>query len=291
MSFNYSSIIDVGISPDDPLFWRLPTPSDCKTIRIIGIFLCLAAYTGFILNGSLLISFLRHKALRTPPNIFIMFMSGIGLFACCANLPLTGTSSIFCYWLYNRAGCQIEGFAAFLYGCSSCYLLCTVSLSRCYIIVRPFNAKDVTVRLRRMREKIAHGAKAELSQKRIEMERRILKSIIMTVFGFVFTWTPYTVTFFISAFSRSNYTVPPMATFICSCFAKTSVMWIPFLYMSTSTQFRLSLVDIAALDRLSATTTAAGEAPKATTAVRQTGKKSISPDNVSNDKDIVTIGK
>ncbi|CAF1101150.1 unnamed protein product [Rotaria sordida] len=367
MSFNYSSIIDVGISPDDPLFWRLPTPSDCKTIRIIGIFLCLAAYTGFILNGSLLISFLRHKALRTPPNIFIMFMSGIGLFACCANLPLTGTSSIFCYWLYNRAGCQIEGFAAFLYGCSSCYLLCTVSLSRCYIIVRPFNAKDVTVMkciiiammailialvitilplvgwneytlegtrtscctnlhdrrssyiaynlfifvvvyclpltilvitntiiyigLRRMREKIAHGAKAELSQKRIEMERRILKSIIMTVFGFVFTWTPYTVTFFISAFSRSNYTVPPMATFICSCFAKTSVMWIPFLYMSTSTQFRLSLVDIAALDRLSATTTAAGEAPKATTAVRQTGKKSISPDNVSNDKDIATIGK
>lgn len=30
--------------------------------------------------------------------------------------------------------------------------------------------------LKRMREKVAHGAKAELSQKRIEMERRILKS-------------------------------------------------------------------------------------------------------------------
>jgi hypothetical protein len=27
-----------------------------------------------------------------------------------------------------------------------------------------------------MREKVAHGAKAEMSQKRIEMERRILKS-------------------------------------------------------------------------------------------------------------------
>lgn len=30
-----------------------------------------------------------------------------------------------------------------------------------------------------MREKVAHGAKAELSQKRIEMERRILKSKIL----------------------------------------------------------------------------------------------------------------
>ncbi|CAF1252698.1 unnamed protein product [Rotaria sp. Silwood1] len=338
MSSN-SSIINVGIGPDDPLFWRLPTPGNCKTIRIVGIFLCLAAYTGFVLNGSLLASFIRHKALRTPPNIFIMFMSAVGVFACCANLPLSGTSSIFCYWLYNRAGCQVEGFAAFLYGCSSCYLLCTVSLSRCYIVIRPFNAKDVTVMkciiiavtavllavivtilplvgwneytlevtrtscctnlfdrrtsyisynlfifvvvyclplailvtsntiifigLRRMREKLAHGAKAELSQKRIEMERRILKSVIITVFGFVFTWTPYAVTFFISAFSKSNYAPPLMATFICACFAKTSVMWIPLLYMSTSTQFRLSLVDTSAFDKLSATTTAAGEGSKA----------------------------
>ncbi|CAF2521671.1 unnamed protein product [Rotaria sp. Silwood2] len=386
MSFNYSSITDVGISPDDPLFWRLPTPGDCKTIRIIGIFLCLAAYTGFILNSSLLASFIRYKALRTPPNIFIMFMSGIGIFACCANLPLSGTSSIFCYWLYNRAGCQIEGFAAFLYGCSSCYLLCTVSLSRCYIVVRPFNAKDVTVMkcvviavaailiavvitilpfvgwneytlevsiflssnfsaelfalehvvtrtscctnlydrrssyisynlfifvvvyclplailvttnsiiyvgLKRMREKLAHGAKTELSQKRIEMERRILKSIIITVFGFVFSWTPYAVTFFISAFSGNNYNPPLMATFICACFAKTSVMWIPFLYMSTSTQFRLSLVDTATFDKLSATTTAAGEVSKAASAARQLEKKAVSPDNASADKDIATIGK
>ncbi|CAF4647376.1 unnamed protein product [Rotaria sp. Silwood1] len=328
MSSN-SSIINVDIGPDDPLFWRLPTPGNCKTIRIVGIFLCLAAYTGFVLNGSLLASFIRHKALRTPPNIFIMFMSAVGVFACCANLPLSGTSSIFCYWLYNRAGCQVEGFAAFLYGCSSCYLLCTVSLSRCYIVIRPFNAKDVTVMKciiiavtavllavivtilplvgwneytlevtrtscctnLRMREKLAHGAKAELSQKRIEMERRILKSVIITVFGFVFTWTPYAVTFFISAFSKSNYAPPLMATFICACFAKTSVMWIPLLYMSTSTQFRLSLVDTSAFDKLSATTTAAGEGSKVVTAARQPEKKAVSPDNVSSDKEIAPINK
>ncbi|CAF1034100.1 unnamed protein product [Rotaria magnacalcarata] len=344
MSFNYSSINNVGVSSDDPLFWRLPTPADCTTVRIIGIFLCLAAYTGLMLNGSLFASFVRHKALRTPPNIFIMFMSGVGIFACCTNMPLSGSSSIFCYWLYGRTGCQIEGLAAFLYGTASSYLLCTVSLSRCYIVVRPFNAKDVTVMkciivscaavlvslmwtilplvgwneytlegtrtscctnlhdrrrlyisfniaifvfvyclplvilfttnsiiylgLKRMRDKIAHGAKAELSQKRIDMERRILKSIVITVFGFIFTWTPYAIVFFISAFSGSNYTIPPMATFMCACFAKTSVVWIPLLYMTTSTQFRFNLVDMTALDRMPATASVAGEASKAAAAVR-----------------------
>jgi hypothetical protein len=145
MLFNNLSIISLDLSPDDPLFWRRPTPIDCTTVRIIGIFLCLVALAGIFLNGSLLLSFARYKALLTPSNIFIIFITGVGLFASCANLPLSGSSSIFCYWLYNRAGCQIEGLVAFLYGSSSCYLLCTVSLSRCYIVIRPFNAKNVTV--------------------------------------------------------------------------------------------------------------------------------------------------
>ncbi|CAF3389080.1 unnamed protein product [Rotaria socialis] len=237
-------INNVGVSSDDPLFWRLPTPADCKTVRIIGILLYLAAYTGLMLNGSLFASFVRHTALRTPPNIFIMFISDVG--------------------------CQIEGLAAFLYGTTSSYLLCTVSLSRCYIVVRPFNAKDVTVmkciviscaavlvsliwtilplvgwnectieanmiflsstnsiiylEFKRMRDKIAHGAKAELSQKRIDMERRILKSIVITMFDFIFIWTSYAVAFFISVFSGSNYTTPPMGKFMSACFAKTSVV-------------------------------------------------------------------
>ncbi|CAF4379401.1 unnamed protein product, partial [Rotaria socialis] len=243
---------NVGVSSDDPLFWRLPTPADCKTVRIIGILLYLAAYTGLMLNGSLFASFVRHTALRTPPNIFIMFISDVG--------------------------CQIEGLAAFLYGTTSSYLLCTVSLSRCYIVVRPFNAKDVTetrtscctnlydrrrlyisfsiaifvfvyclplvilltansiiyLEFKRMRDKIAHGAKAELSQKRIDMERRLLKSIVITMFDFIFIWTSYAVAFFIS--------------------------------MSTPTQVRFRLVDVTALDRMSATTSVAGEASKAAAA-------------------------
>ena len=146
MSGNYSSLINTSIG-DDLLFWRRPTPMNCETVRIIGIFLCLAAFSGLIVNGSILICFVRYKALRTPANIFIMFMLGVGCFVCCANMPLSGTSSIFCYWLYGRAGCQIEGLAAFLYGCASCYLLCAISLSRCYIVIRPFNAKNVTVSL------------------------------------------------------------------------------------------------------------------------------------------------
>jgi hypothetical protein len=74
------------------------------------------------------------------------------------------------------------------------------------------------------------------------------------MFGFILTWTPYAVTFFISAFSGNGDSAPPMAIFICSCFAKTSVMWIPLLYINTSTQFRFSLVNISILENLGGTT-------------------------------------
>lgn len=145
MSFNYSLIFDETISQDDPYFWSRPTPVDCNIVRIVGIFLCMAALVGVLCNGALLYGFIRYKNLRTPANIFVMFIAIQGLFASCTNLPLTGSSSIYCQWLFQRAGCQFEAIIAFLYGCSSSYLLCGVSLSRCYIIIRPFKAKDITV--------------------------------------------------------------------------------------------------------------------------------------------------
>ena len=145
MSFNYSSIFDETLSRDDPLFWSQPTPVNCNVIRILGILLCTAALVGIFCNGTLLYGFLRYKILRTPANIFVMFIAAQGMFASCTILPLTGSSSIYCQWLFQRAGCQFEAIIAFLYGCSSSYLLCGVSLSRCYIIIRPFKAKDITV--------------------------------------------------------------------------------------------------------------------------------------------------
>ncbi|CAF1663993.1 unnamed protein product [Rotaria magnacalcarata] len=69
----------------------------------------------------------------------------MGLMIPCSILPSTGTPSIYCRWLYRRLGCQLSGVIAFFYGCSSSYLLCTVSLSRCYIIMRPFHANEVTI--------------------------------------------------------------------------------------------------------------------------------------------------
>jgi len=145
MWFNYSSIMDEDISPDDALFWNRPTPINCNTVRIIGIFLCITAFIGIILNGVLVYSFIRYKVLRSSPNIYVMFIAILGLLASCTILPLTGTSSIYCKWLYKRLGCQLTAIIAFLYGCSSSYLLCVVSFSRCYIITRPLNANKITV--------------------------------------------------------------------------------------------------------------------------------------------------
>ena len=39
-----------------------------------------------------------------------------------------------------------------------------------------------------------------------------------------------------------------MVTFLCACFAKSSVLWIPLIYMSTSTQFQCSFVNLKAVE-------------------------------------------
>ncbi len=68
--------------------------------------------------------------------------------------------------------------------------------------------------------------------------------IIITTCGFIFTWTPYAITLFVSAFRGKDYAIPPLITFYCACFAKSSVIWIPLLYIGTSTQFQFSLVNL-----------------------------------------------
>lgn len=129
-----------------------------------------------------------------------------------------------------------------------------------------FTANTITlIGLKRMREKIKNGIQTVLNRKRIEMEQRILKSqfsiitfcsihsfisgIIITTCGFIFTWTPYAVTLFASAFRGKDYAVPPLATFFCACFAKSSVIWIPMLYIGTSTQFKFYFVNQNALEQ------------------------------------------
>jgi uncharacterized membrane protein len=145
MFYNSSPIIEIEYSQDSPLFWNRPTPIDCNIVRITGIFLCVCGLIGMLLNGLLTYSFIRYKELRTPPNIFIMFIAIIGFVASFIVVELTAISSIYCRWLFGSIGCKIEAIMAFLYGGASSYLLCAISLTRCYIIIRPFHAKDITV--------------------------------------------------------------------------------------------------------------------------------------------------
>ncbi len=74
--------------------------------------------------------------------------------------------------------------------------------------------------------------------------------VVITTSGFIFTWTPYAVTLFVSAFQGKDYAISPLATFFCACFAKSSVIWIPMLYIGTSTQFQLHIVNQNAFDQI-----------------------------------------
>lgn len=73
--------------------------------------------------------------------------------------------------------------------------------------------------------------------------------IVFTTCGFIFTWTPYAVTLFFSAFRGDYSAMPPLITFLSACFAKTSVIWIPMIYISTSTHFKLRFVNAEVLDQ------------------------------------------
>ena len=124
-----------------------------------------------------------------------------------------------------------------------------------------------------MKNRMKQGNSSDLSNRKIEMERRILKSkkeyfltknpsikihfspgIIITVTGFIVTWTPYAIVFFISVFRGREGSVDPLATFICACFAKSSIVWIPLLYISTSTHFKFRFVDLVAIQKQEQTT-------------------------------------
>jgi hypothetical protein len=74
------------------------------------------------------------------------------------------------------------------------------------------------------------------------------------VSGFLLTWSPYAIVFFLSVFCGKDNLISPLTTFICACFAKSSVIWIPMLYMTTSTYFKFNFVDINSIDKQGQTT-------------------------------------
>lgn len=174
------------ISTQDDLFslWDSTTSNHCETIRLVGIFLCVGAGFGVLFNGIIVFSFIRYRNLLSPQNVYILFISIIGLIASCTILPLTGTSSVYCRWLYTRLGCQLSAMMAFLYGCSSSYLLCVVSLGRCFIIIRPFRANQITVR------KISIKRKTWFFFMSLQVERSIVVSFFVVLIALIMSMLP-----------------------------------------------------------------------------------------------------
>jgi len=58
----------------------------------------------------------------------------------------------------------------------------------------------------------------------------------------------------VSAFHGKDNLISPLTTFICACFAKSSVIWIPIIYITTSTYFKFNFVDINSIDKQGQTT-------------------------------------
>lgn len=75
-----------------------------------------------------------------------------------------------------------------------------------------------------------------------------MSGIIFTTLGFLVTWTPYTVTFFVSLINGDYNTISPLLAYFSAIFAKSSVIWIPIIYIGTSTHYRIRFVNFEALE-------------------------------------------
>ncbi len=88
-------------------------------------------------------------------------------------------------------------------------------------------------------------AQIEVSRGSSESKRRALlvcKGILITVIGFILTWSPYGIVFFLLSFRGKDNRISPLSTFICACFSKLSVIWISMLYIITSTHFKFYFI-------------------------------------------------
>ncbi|KAJ8044523.1 Pineal opsin [Holothuria leucospilota] len=111
----------------------------------------LAAYTGFLTivgifnNGMVIYLFTKFPHLRQPVNIFLLNLSISDMSVSLLASPLTFASNVAGYWLFGQIGCSIYAFVVMIGGFEQIAALTAVSIHRCFLVVRPFTAKKMTM--------------------------------------------------------------------------------------------------------------------------------------------------
>lgn len=127
--------------------YSLESPVECYKLKLVGI-LCifLFVFSAFF-NSILLWTFIRNKSLRTSLNMFIIALTSFNLFGTLIELPFIIVSNLKCRWIFGKFGCVFSAYIMYFIGCTSIYLMATISFERFYIIYKPMSIRNVNTRI------------------------------------------------------------------------------------------------------------------------------------------------
>ncbi|CAF1016626.1 unnamed protein product [Adineta steineri] len=240
----------------------------CYILRPIGYYLIFLWVFGISLNGSILYIFIRYKKLRqSSTNIFIGSLILTDFIGACFEIPMPAIALIKCRWVFGYAGCVFEAVIAYFSGCSNMYILCLLSLDRYFVVTRSFTATTITIKqtytsilcayifalfwtlmpiigwssydfeVREHRRCTNINFSASYIRRQLAMEHRVTHTVIFIIGGFLLAWTPYAISVFIRVFI-DEHLLSPLSGTIPALFAKTSVVWNPFIYIIRNGNFR-----------------------------------------------------
>lgn len=109
------------------------SPTDCGTLRIIGIFVTLLFVSSVLSNSALIYIYFKKKILFCRISIVIIILAGVNLFGSIATLPTTILNSFMCGFVIGKYGCYITSVLMYFVGCFSIYLLVIISFLRYFL--------------------------------------------------------------------------------------------------------------------------------------------------------------
>ncbi|CAF0751292.1 unnamed protein product [Brachionus calyciflorus] len=80
-----------------------------------------------------------------------------------------------------------------------------------------------------------------ITKRRLIKERKLTISILLIIFCFMISWTPYAIVSLISSFFYNYIKISPIGSLIPSVFAKTSLLWPSVLYIFSNNQIKTFL--------------------------------------------------
>uniref|UniRef100_A0A1I8IGJ3 G_PROTEIN_RECEP_F1_2 domain-containing protein n=1 Tax=Macrostomum lignano TaxID=282301 RepID=A0A1I8IGJ3_9PLAT len=122
-------------------FWRQFPPVPELHHYLVGIYISVVGIIGDVGNLLVLFIFVTTKALRTPPNIFLVNLAISDLsFSVIMGFPLLTISSFNGRWAWGRLACELYGFFGGVLGFVSIHTLALISMDRYFVIAQPFEA-------------------------------------------------------------------------------------------------------------------------------------------------------